>query len=156
VRHNIAGIMDGKHRVYGSIREGIEAQAALLQRGYISQGLTTIPQIGRKYSPVGATNDPNNTNWQWPTGVQREYDRIKGATSMRQNTRGLGGAPAAVGVAAPSSVTMAPVININGSAGTGSPESIGRRVGEAMRRPTQVVLDEIKRARSHEERLGYV
>jgi hypothetical protein len=51
---------------------------------------------------------------------------------------------------------MAPVININGSAGTGSPESIGRRVAAAMQRPTRVVLDEIKRARSHEERLGYV
>jgi flagellum-specific peptidoglycan hydrolase FlgJ len=67
VRNNIAGIMDGKrHRVYRSIREGIEAQAALLKAGYISKGLTTIPQIGRKYSPTGASNDPYNTNWRGP------------------------------------------------------------------------------------------
>jgi hypothetical protein len=39
---------------------------------------------------------------------------------------------------------------------TGSPEAIAQRVAGAMIRPAKVILDEIKPARSHEARLGYV
>ena len=121
VRNNIAGIMDGKrHRVYRSIREGIEAQAALLKAGYISKGLTTIPQIGRKYSPTGASNDPYNTNWQWPSGVQREYNRIR-AASLKDTTAASAPRAGGGGGPAPTSVMMNPTISVTGV--SGSPES---------------------------------
>jgi hypothetical protein len=146
--------MDGKrHRVYRSIREGIEAQAAFLKAGYISKGLTTIPQIGRKYSPTGASNDPYNTNWQWPSGVQREYNRIR-AASLKDTTAASAPRAGGGGGPAPTSVMMNPTINVTGV--SGSPEAIGQRVAAAMRRPAQIVLDEIKRARQAEARLGYV
>jgi hypothetical protein len=82
-RNNIAGIMNpkdpSKHMVYGSIEEGIDAQASLLKRGYLSKGLTSIAAIARKYSPPGAANDPNKTNSEWPDAVTRNYNKLKSA-----------------------------------------------------------------------------
>ncbi len=52
------------------------------------------------------------------------------------------------------SVAMNPIINVTGV--SGSPEAIAQRVAAAMQRPARTVLDEIKRARAFEARVGYV
>lgn len=82
-RNNVAGMMNprdpSKHMVFGSVEESIEAMARLLKRNYIDKGLTTIAAIARKYSPPGASNDPNQTNAEWPASVARNYNRLKAA-----------------------------------------------------------------------------
>jgi hypothetical protein len=50
--------------------------ASNLKRNYIDQGLTTIPAIGAKYAPVGAANDPNKTNAEWPGEVTKIYSQL--------------------------------------------------------------------------------
>lgn len=61
---------------FSSWEEAISNQARYLNENYLSQGLTTIPQIGAKYAPVGAGNDPNNLNSNWVNGVQSHFDAI--------------------------------------------------------------------------------
>jgi hypothetical protein len=77
--NNVAGITNpgGKtYRSFGSIPESIDYMASNLKRNYIDQGLTTIPAIGAKYAPVGAANDPNKTNAQWPGAVTKIYSQL--------------------------------------------------------------------------------
>jgi hypothetical protein len=80
--NNPTGMMDPKNPKqflkYDSISDGIDATARNLSENYLKQGFTTIPQIGAKYSPVGASNDPNNTNAQWPGTVQKLYTQMGG------------------------------------------------------------------------------
>jgi hypothetical protein len=85
--------------------------------------------------------------------VQREYNRIR-AASLKDTTAASAPRAGGGGGPAPTSVMMNPTINVTGV--SGSPEAIGQRVAAAMRRPAQIVLDEIKRARQAEARLGYV
>lgn len=61
---------------YGSFsfdtwEQGINTVADGLRRLYISQGLTTVDAISKKYCPVGASNDPNGTNGGWPSAVTK-------------------------------------------------------------------------------------
>ena len=70
-----------QHQSFASLEAGIEAGAALLKRGYISQGLTTPAAIGRKWAPPGAANDPNRTNAMWPGLVAKEMARLKAETA---------------------------------------------------------------------------
>ena len=77
-QNNPGGIMgNGGLRSYNSIEEGINAMAKLLKTGYIDKGLTTIPQIGAKYCPVGAANDPTGLNSNWVPGVTKVYNDFK-------------------------------------------------------------------------------
>lgn len=75
--NNPGGMMDGKtanntdFRNYPNIGAGLEAMAQNLRKNYIDNGLTTVSQIGAKYSPVGAANDPRGLNNDWVTGVSR-------------------------------------------------------------------------------------
>lgn len=67
-KNNPGGLMNpktGSLFVFDTLEEGIDKMASNLYRLYISQGLLTIPQIGNKYAPVGASNDPNNLNMNW-------------------------------------------------------------------------------------------
>lgn len=66
-----------KLKSYSSIEEGIDAMAKNLKTGYIDKGLTTISQIGNKYCPVGAANDPNGTNSGWIPSVTSIYNQLK-------------------------------------------------------------------------------
>jgi hypothetical protein len=80
--NNPTGMMDPKNPKqflkFDSIASGIDATARNLSENYLKQGFSTIPQIGAKYSPPGASNDPNNTNAQWPGTVQKLYTQIGG------------------------------------------------------------------------------
>lgn len=74
-KNNVAGMM-GRNglRTYATLQESIEAMASNLRRNYLNQGLTTISQIGAKYAPVGASNDPTGLNNHWVTGVTKKLN----------------------------------------------------------------------------------
>ncbi|MEI2285031.1 glucosaminidase domain-containing protein [Paenibacillus polysaccharolyticus] len=78
-KNNVGGMM-GKNGLmtFGSIEEGIDKMASNLKRLYFDQGLTTIPQIQKKYAPVGASNDPTGLNNNWVSGVTRFYQSLGG------------------------------------------------------------------------------
>lgn len=81
-QNNPGGLMDPasnwmKLQSFSSIEEGIDAMAKNLKNGYIDKGLTTIAQIGNKYCPVGAANDPNGTNAGWIPSVTSIYNQFK-------------------------------------------------------------------------------
>ena len=81
-KNNPGGLMDPasnwmKLQSFSSIEEGIDAMAKNLKNGYIDKGLTTIAQIGNKYCPVGAANDPNGTNAGWIPSVTSIYNQLK-------------------------------------------------------------------------------
>jgi Mannosyl-glycoprotein endo-beta-N-acetylglucosaminidase len=86
--NNPAGLMDPSTPndtgffQYATLQDGINAEAANLQKNYISQGLTTISDIGAKYAPSGALNDPNGTNGNWGNDVAGIYQSL-GGTSMQ-------------------------------------------------------------------------
>ncbi|MEF3355378.1 peptidoglycan DD-metalloendopeptidase family protein [Paenibacillus sp. GYB006] len=83
-KNNPGGLMraDGKGLMtFASLNEGIQFMAANLQRLYISQGLVTIEQIGNKYAPVGAKNDPNNLNTHWIPTVTRIVNSFGGLSA---------------------------------------------------------------------------
>lgn len=88
-RNNVGGITGpghsgagGDYMPYGSIEEGIEAEARLIKRGYINQGLDTIEKIGNKWAPPGAFNDPQGTNREWPVNVGRFYTALGGTGKL--------------------------------------------------------------------------
>lgn len=74
-KNNVAGMM-GRNglRTYNTLQESIDAMASNLRRNYLNQGLTTISQIGAKYAPVGASNDPTGLNNHWVTGVTKKLN----------------------------------------------------------------------------------
>jgi beta-N-acetylglucosaminidase len=74
-KYNVAGMMgkDGL-KTYVSIEESIMDLARNLKENYINEGKTSVAEIGAKYAPVGAENDPNNLNNYWVTGVQNYFD----------------------------------------------------------------------------------
>lgn len=76
-KNNIAGMM-GRNglRSYKSVEESIFDMARNLRQNYLNQGKTTISDIGAKYAPVGATNDPTGLNNHWTTGVSRQLNKL--------------------------------------------------------------------------------
>ncbi|MFC4355284.1 glucosaminidase domain-containing protein [Chryseomicrobium palamuruense] len=74
-KNNVAGMMGlNGLRTYATMQESIEAMASNLRRNYLNQGLTTITQIGNKYAPVGASNDPTGLNNHWVSGVNKKLN----------------------------------------------------------------------------------
>lgn len=61
---------------YSSLEDGVEAVARNLKKNYIDEGRTTILDISYKYCPVGAANDPNGTNSEWPSSVTSIYNKL--------------------------------------------------------------------------------
>lgn len=49
-----------------------------LRIGYLDEGLTTIEEIGRRYAPGGAANDPRGLNRHWVSGVTSIYRAMGG------------------------------------------------------------------------------
>jgi hypothetical protein len=76
-KNNVAGMM-GKNglKSYDSIEESIFEMARNLRNNYLDEGKTTIAQIGAKYAPVGAANDPTGLNNHWVKGVQSYFDKM--------------------------------------------------------------------------------
>jgi hypothetical protein len=77
-KNNVAGMM-GKNglKSYTSVKESIMDMARNLSKNYLGEGLTTISQIGAKYAPIGAANDPTNLNNHWVNGVTRFVNQLK-------------------------------------------------------------------------------
>jgi flagellum-specific peptidoglycan hydrolase FlgJ len=80
-KFNVAGMM-GKNglKSYSSVEESIFDMARNLKKNYLDQGRTTIAQIGAKYAPVGAVNDPNSLNNHWVKGVQHYFNTLTNGT----------------------------------------------------------------------------
>ena len=76
-KNNVAGMM-GKNglRSYGSVEESIYDMARNLRQNYLNQGKTSVAEIGAKYAPVGAANDPTGLNNHWTTGVSRQLNKL--------------------------------------------------------------------------------
>jgi murein DD-endopeptidase MepM/ murein hydrolase activator NlpD len=76
VIHNAFGL--GPGIAYATDAAGINAAADNLARGYIADGVTTIPTIARRWAPPGAANDPGNLNASWPSGVGQFFRQLGG------------------------------------------------------------------------------
>jgi len=82
-KNNPGGLMNpntGRLFEFPTLTDGIDAMASNLFRNYISLGLVTITQIGQKYAPVGANNDPNNLNLHWIPSVTNFANEFGGLT----------------------------------------------------------------------------
>ena len=111
--NNPGGIMDWDNgwktlRRFSTIADGIEFVHKNLYDTYISQGLTTIEQIGAKYAPVPAANDPNGLNRHWVPNITSMYKDITGESTVKV-TLGEGDSTVLVG---------------DGSAGSGTISSV--------------------------------
>lgn len=74
--HNPFGMGPGIN--YPTWEDGISAAAENLARNYVATGLVTIVQIGAKWAPAGAANDPSGLNNNWVSGVSRAYQQMGG------------------------------------------------------------------------------
>lgn len=76
-KNNVAGMM-GKNglRSYESVEDSIYDMARNLRKNYLNQGKDTIAEIGAKYAPVGAANDPTGLNNHWTKGVSRQFNNL--------------------------------------------------------------------------------
>lgn len=76
-KKNAMGVSDRRGPVtFRSVEQSIYYMAEQLRKHYVGKGLTTIEQIGKKYAPVGAGNDPKGLNKHWVTGVARYMDEL--------------------------------------------------------------------------------
>lgn len=77
--NNVGGnFRNGSLMNFSSLDEGIEFFVNNLKTKYIDLGLDTIEEIGAKYAPIGADNDPNNLNQYWVSGVTKYYKELGG------------------------------------------------------------------------------
>lgn len=101
---------------FPSEREAIRTAARVLARGYLGEGLTTIPAIGAKWAPIGASNDPTGLNNNWASGVGGYYAALGGDPGRpllladQRDTPGCGGrapdqAPAEPSAGSPSATS---------------------------------------------------
>ncbi len=78
--NNPGGLMQAsnskRHQQFGSVKQGLAAMAEYLKNRYVDRGLVTVASIARVYCPPGASNDPKNTNSQWPGTVADIMNRI--------------------------------------------------------------------------------
>jgi len=82
---NVSGRYDSArktHYTYSNLRDSIYDQARFLRQNYLNRGLTTFKDIGNKYAPPGAANDPNNTNKDWPANVAKLYSQVTGGSTQ--------------------------------------------------------------------------
>lgn len=77
LKKNAMGVSDANGpRRFGSVEESIYYMADQLRRNYVNQGLKTVEQIGRKYAPIGAKNDPRGLNQHWVGGVTKYMQEL--------------------------------------------------------------------------------
>ncbi|MGX6441618.1 glucosaminidase domain-containing protein [Neobacillus sp. K501] len=76
-KNNVAGMMGaGGLKSYATVEDSIMDMARNLSKNYLNKGLTTIAQIGAKYAPVGASNDPTGLNNHWVNGVSKYMNKL--------------------------------------------------------------------------------
>ncbi|WP_042355964.1 glucosaminidase domain-containing protein [Bacillus rubiinfantis] len=76
-KNNIAGMMGiNGLKSYSSIEESIMDMARNISKNYLGQGLASIAEIGAKYAPVGASNDPTGLNNHWVNGVSKFFNQL--------------------------------------------------------------------------------
>ena len=163
-RNAPVGMMDPKnphrHQSFASLEAGIEAGAALLERGYIKQGRTTPASIGAKWAPPGASNDPNRTNAMWPGLVTKERARLmEGApkaepiTSLNTTTRSLNKRSASSGFS-PISLTLSPQTTING-ASAGQEQALMRQHERILQNTNHEFINKLAEIQSDLARTTY-
>lgn len=79
--NNFGGIYNSKEKKfysYESNEKGLQAFVNLLKNNYFGKGLDTIEEIGSKYCPVGAENDPTGVNQHWVPKVTQYYNNYLG------------------------------------------------------------------------------
>lgn len=79
--NNFGGIYNSKEQKfysYESNEKGLQAFVNLLKNNYFAKGLDTIEEIGAKYCPVGASNDPTGVNQHWVPKVTQYYNNYLG------------------------------------------------------------------------------
>lgn len=79
-KHNFGGIMCNhatEIKRYSNYEEGLNDFLRVLKTYYFDLGLNSIEEIGAKYCPVGATNDPNGLNKYWVGGVTEFYNNYQ-------------------------------------------------------------------------------
>ncbi len=77
--HNPFGL--GPNIFFPTEADAIARAASTLASGYIAEGRATIPEIGAKWAPVGASNDPGGLNGNWTAGVGAYYSAMGGDPS---------------------------------------------------------------------------
>jgi hypothetical protein len=79
-KNNVGGIMkNGTQKTFETIGDSIKNLAEILKGYQEKYGLDTIPEIQKKYAPKGASNDPNNLNSNWVSGVTKFYNQLTGS-----------------------------------------------------------------------------
>lgn len=88
--NNPGGLIDpntGHLMKFDTLHEGLDKMASNLYKNYISQGLVTIPQIGSKYAPIGAENDPTGLNLNWVPDI---IDMANDLGGLSMNCKAVG------------------------------------------------------------------
>ena len=76
-KKNAMGVSDAKGpRSFASVEDSIYFMARQLKKNYLDKGLRTVAQIGAKYAPIGAGNDPRGLNKHWVDGVSRYLNEL--------------------------------------------------------------------------------
>ena len=78
-KNNLGGVMcNSGLKTYSSFEDGLNGFVNLLKKHYFDKGLNTIEQIGAKYCPVGASNDPTGVNQYWVPNVTKYFNEYIG------------------------------------------------------------------------------
>lgn len=90
---------------FASEEAAIRRAARTLGAYYLAEGRVTLADIGAKWAPVGAANDPTGLNRHWTAGVDTYFAALGGDPSRPVLTSAQDPAPACAGtVLAPSPV----------------------------------------------------
>jgi hypothetical protein len=116
--HNPFGI--GPHRAFGTDADAIAFAAELLSRHYVGEGRRTLAEIGGKWAPIGAANDPADLNANWTSGVGASYRRLGGnpdapITLDSQPAAPCPAGPAPAGAPAPTGAPAAGIVAWTGT-----------------------------------------
>lgn len=84
-KNNPGGIMDwekgySQKRYFETMEDGIKFTIENLADKILNEGLVTIEDLGDRYAPVGASNDPNGLNKNWVPGVKKFVEMLGGLT----------------------------------------------------------------------------
>ena len=84
-KNNPGGIMDWDNnfktkRQFATMDDGIKYVIENLGRRILNDGLVSIEELGSKYAPIGAANDPQGLNKNWVPGVTGFVGQLGGLT----------------------------------------------------------------------------